>query len=95
MVGVNQYQSPTPPIEKLQTISPSETQNQLARLAKMKSERNDKEVHESLENLRVVTRGGSNTMPALIKCVESYATVGEISDLFRDIFGEQTEFTPF
>jgi len=34
-------------------------------------------------------------MPALIKCVESYATVGEISDVFRDIFGEQTEFTPF
>ena len=40
VVGVNQYQSPTPPIEKLQTISPSETQNQLSRLAKVKSERN-------------------------------------------------------
>lgn len=95
VVGVNQYQSPTPPIEKLQIISPSETQNQLARLAKVKSERNDKEVHESLENLRAVTESGLNTMPVLIKCVESYATVGEISDVFRDIFGEQTEFTPF
>ena len=95
VVGVNQYQSPTPPIEKLQTISSSETQNQLSRLAKVKSERNIQQVHKSLEELKTATESGQNTMPAIIKCVESYATVGEISDVFRNIFGEQTEFTPF
>ena len=95
VVGVNQYQSPTPPIEKLQTISSSETQNQLSRLAKVKSERNIQQVHKSLEELKTATESGRNTMPAIIKCVESYATVGEISDVFRNIFGEQTEFTPF
>ena len=95
VVGVNQYQSPTPPIEKLQTIAPSETQNQLSRLAKVKAERNDGKVQNSLENLKTATESGQNTMPAIIECVESYATVGEISDVFRTIFGEQTEFTPF
>ena len=95
VVGVNQYQSPTPPIEKLQTISPSETQNQLSRLAKVKSERNSQKVQNSLANLKIATESGQNTMPAIIECVESYATVGEISDVFRNIFGEQTEFTPF
>ena len=95
VVGVNQYQSPTPPIEKLQTISPSETQNQLSRLAKVKSERNSEKVQNSLANLKIATESGQNTMPAIIECVESYATVGEISDVFRNIFGEQTEFTPY
>ena len=95
VVGVNQYQSPTPPIEKLQTISPSETQNQLSRMAKVKSERNSEKVQNSLANLKIATESGQNTMPAIIECVESYATVGEISDVFRNIFGEQTEFTPF
>ena len=95
VVGVNQYQSPTPPIEKLQTISPSETQNQLSRLAKVKSERNSEKVQNSLANLKIATESGQNTLPAIIECVESYATVGEISDVFRNIFGEQTEFTPF
>ena len=95
VVGVNQYQSPTPPIEKLQTISPSETKNQLSRLAKIKSERDNKKVQNSLAKLKKATESGQNTMPAIIECVESYATVGEISDVFRNIFGEQTEFTPF
>ena len=95
VVGVNQYQSPTPPIEKLQTIPSSETQNQLSRLTKVKSERNSEKVQDSLQKLKIVTESGQNTMPAIIECVESYATVGEISDVFRNIFGEQTEFTPF
>ena len=75
--------------------APSETQNQLSRLAKVKAERNDGKVQNSLENLKTATESGQNTMPAIIECVESYATVGEISDVFRTIFGEQTEFTPF
>ncbi|MDC0035374.1 methylmalonyl-CoA mutase family protein [Chloroflexi bacterium] len=95
VVGVNQYQSPTPPIEKLQTISSSETQNQLSRLVKIKSERDNGKAQNSLEKLKTATESGQNTMPAIIECVESYATVGEISDVFRNIFGEQTEFTPF
>jgi methylmalonyl-CoA mutase N-terminal domain/subunit len=35
------------------------------------------------------------TMPAIVEAVEAYATLGEISDVFRTIFGEQQEFAPF
>jgi methylmalonyl-CoA mutase N-terminal domain/subunit len=34
-------------------------------------------------------------MPAIVEAVEAYATVGEISDVFREVFGEQREFAPF
>ena len=34
-------------------------------------------------------------MPAILECVESYTTLGEISDVFRNVFGEQQEFSPF
>ena len=95
VVGVNRYQSETPPIEKLQTISPQETKKQLQRLAGVRKERDDSAVETALRGLEAVARGADNTMPAILECVEAYATVGEISDVLRNVFGEQTEFTPF
>ena len=94
VVGVNEYQSPTPPIEKLQTIDPEQTQRQLDRLAQVKRERDDSQVQATLKRLDEVARGTENTMPAILECVEAYATLGEISDVFRDVFGIQQEFTP-
>ncbi len=95
VVGVNRYQAPTPPIEKLQTIDARETQRQLERLARVKLERDASAVEASLRRLEEVARGTENTFPAILKCVEAYATVGEISDVFRRVFGEQQELTPF
>ena len=95
VVGVNRYQAPTPPIEKLQTIDARETQRQLERLARVKLERDASAVEVSLRRLEEVARGTENTFPAILKCVEAYATVGEISDVFRRVFGEQQELTPF
>ena len=95
VVGVNRYQSPTPPIEKLQTIDPDETKRQLQRLERVRRERDDGAVQASLGRLEEVTRGSENTMHAILECVESYATVGEISDVLRGIFGEHREATPF
>ena len=95
VVGVNEYVSDAPQIEALQTISKTETERQLKRLARVKSERNSKAVMGSLAKLREIVLNGSNTVPGIIDCVESYCTVGEISDVFREIYGEQKEFTPF
>ena len=95
VVGVNEYVSDAPQIEALQTISKTETERQLKRLARVKSERNSKAVMASLAKLREIVLNGSNTVPGIIDCVESYCTVGEISDVFREIYGEQKEFTPF
>ena len=95
VVGVNRYQGETPPIEKLQTISPEETRRQLQRLAGVRNERDGTAVDATLRRLEAVARGTDNTMPAILECVEAYATLGEISDALRNVFGEQTEFTPF
>lgn len=95
VVGVNEYQSDSPTVSKLQGISAKETQKQLKRLSRVKSERDSKMVSEKLLSLKNVASEGSNTMPAILECVESFATVGEISDVFRDVFGEQREFTSF
>ena len=95
VVGVNRYQSPTPPIEQLQTIDPAQTQRQLDRLARVKRDRDDSAVRASLQNLENIARGTDNTMPAILECVEAYATLGEISDVLRGVFGVQQEFSPF
>ena len=95
VVGVNEYQSDSPTVNKLQGISAKETQKQLKRLSRVKSERDSKMVSEKLLSLKNVASEGSNTMPAILECVESFATVGEISDVLRDVFGEQREFTSF
>ena len=95
VVGINKYQSPAPLIEKLQAISVEETQRQLTRLARVRSERDTQKIAQALSDLRIVAVNGNNTMPAIISCAEAYATVGEISDVFRHVFGEQGEFVSF
>ena len=94
VVGVNRYQAPTPPIKEIQTIDPEQTKGQLDRLARVREERDGATVHSALGRLSEVARGTENTVPAILECVEAYATVGEISDAFRSVFGEQQEFTP-
>ena len=95
VVGVNQYQSAAPNIEKLQTISKEEIDLHLGRLSNVKQNRDSLSVSESLERLSSVARLGGNTFPEIISCVESYATLGEISDVLRKYFGEQGDFGAF
>ena len=94
VVGVNRYQGSTPPIGKIQTIDPEETQKQLDRLARVKRERDGAAVTAALGRLEDVARGTENTLPAILECVRAYSTLGEISDVFREVFGEQQEFSP-
>ena len=92
VVGVNRYHGPAPPIGKLQTIDPEETRKQTARVKQVREERDNGAVEASLGRLKDVAMGSDNTFPAILECVESYATVGEIADVFRGVFGEQREF---
>ena len=92
VVGVNRYHGPTPPIGRLQTIDPEETRKQIARVTQVREERDNGVVEASLGRLRDVAMGSDNTFPAILESVESYATVGEIADVFRGVFGEQREF---
>ena len=64
---------------------------QIARLKKLKQERNNQKMNEVLSQVRDVAKSDENVMPALIEAVKAYATVGEISDALRDVFGEYRE----
>ncbi|HVB22730.1 MAG TPA: methylmalonyl-CoA mutase family protein [Ktedonobacteraceae bacterium] len=63
----------------------------LARLLRVRSERDQSAVKHSLDNLRRVAEGSENTMPAIIEAVKAYATLGEIMDVFRAAFGDYME----
>ena len=63
----------------------------LERLNRVRHERDNAAVERSLENLRRVAQGTENTMPAIIEAVKTYATLGEIMDVFRSVFGDYME----
>ena len=88
VVGVNQYQTETPPIEKFQRIDPDAVQSQIDRLQRLRQTRNEAETAHSLQRLRAVAVGTENTVPAILDAVEAHATLGEIADVFRSVFGE-------
>ena len=91
VVGVNEYISDNPPIGKLQAIDTFEVQKQIDRVKRVRSERDAGLVKAAISRLESVARSDENTMPAILECVESYATIGEIADVFRKVFGEQLE----
>ena len=95
IVGVNRYRTEEPAIEKLQAIDPEETRKQVERVKRVRRERDNGAVQTSLRRLGEVASGDENTVPAILECVEAYATVGEISDVLRGVFGEQRELASF
>jgi methylmalonyl-CoA mutase, N-terminal domain len=91
IVGVNKFVTPYARIKSLQRVNAAEAQKQVAALALVKKERDAGEVTAALENLEAAARGKDNTMPAFIRCVQAYASIGEICDTLRGIFGVQRE----
>ncbi len=68
---------------------------QLARLAEVKRTRHAAGVTSALRDLSTAAKGTDNLMPYIIRCVEQYCTVGEISDALRDVWGEHTQSVQF
>ena len=91
IVGVNAFtEQNEPPIELLQ-IDESSQQLQSEKLAQLKARRDSGRVIESLDALRRAAEGTANTMPYILDAVRAYATLGEICDAFRSVFGTYTE----
>lgn len=87
IVGVNKYQVPEErPIEILK-VDPEVERRQVERVRKIKRERNQAAAGEKLARVREAACSGENLMPPIIDAVKSYCTVGEISDVFREVFG--------
>ena len=91
IVGVNDFtQVGDPPIEILY-IDDTASAVQLKRLAELKQSRDNDRVRRTLEVLKDVAGGQGNTMVPLLECVRAYATVGEMCDALRDVWGEYQE----
>ena len=91
VVGVNQYATESPPLDNLLRVNAEAAQQQVARLQRLRNERDGAQATASLSRLETVAKGDDNTVPAILECVESYCTLGEISQVFRGVFGEQQE----
>jgi methylmalonyl-CoA mutase, N-terminal domain len=91
IVGVNDFvQQDEPPIEILY-LDETTAEKQTARLEQLRRTRDNDRVARTLDALRQTARGTGNTMPAILDCVRAYATVGEMCDALRDVWGEYEE----
>ncbi|HEY1238945.1 MAG TPA: methylmalonyl-CoA mutase family protein [Bryobacteraceae bacterium] len=90
VVGVNRFQSDDQPIDLLQ-IDETAGRRQSDKLAALKRRRDDGKVQKALDALRYAAEGKANTMPAILDAVRAYATLGEICDAFRSVFGTYQE----
>ncbi len=91
IVGVNDFVQADAPAVPILYIDDSAAGTQLARLEALRQSRNDDAVRRTLDGLRDTARGRGNTMPAILDCVRAYATVGEMCDALRDVWGEYEE----
>jgi len=88
VVGVNKYQvEEEPPIELLK-VPPEVEQRQVERVRRVRKERNQVAAREAIARVRRACRDGENLMPPLIEAVKAYVTLGELSDVYREEFGE-------
>ncbi|MEE9236048.1 MAG: methylmalonyl-CoA mutase family protein [Candidatus Acidoferrales bacterium] len=91
VVGVNRY-----PVEEETSVpalqlNPQSEQEQVERLGRVRRRRNAKKVQAALAQIEEAARGSDNLLPLLLEAVEACATVGEISDALRRVFGEYKE----
>ncbi len=92
VVGVNAFQQTEAPPRGLMRVDERVQQNQVDRLKLLRSRRNNEAVKRSLEALRVgALRHGENLIPLILDAVKAPATLGEISDTMRGVFGEYKE----
>jgi methylmalonyl-CoA mutase N-terminal domain/subunit len=91
IVGVNQFQVEEQPLRNILRIPPEVERYQREKLARVKRERNSDNVRKSLASLKAVAQGTGNVVPPILEAVKAYATVGEISDTLREVFGEYRE----
>ncbi len=91
VVGLNRFQSDTAQIPAILKIDENMIRQQKKRLAALRHSRDQEAVRESLEKLGQAAESTKNLIPYIINCVEKDATLGEISDVLRKVFGVYRE----
>jgi len=92
VVGVNCFMEPDEEIRfELMKVSPELEKKQIARLEKVRKQRDEKKTKKALEKIENVARRNENTVDATVEAVMAGATLGEIGALYRRVFGEYTD----
>jgi methylmalonyl-CoA mutase N-terminal domain/subunit len=91
IVGVNEYIVDEPLRIPLLKMDPQGYERQLARLRRVREERDNGAVGQALDRLRIAAQGSENVMPHILNAVRVYATLQEIMDVFRAVFGVYRE----
>ena len=88
VVGLNQFQQAGEVSPPILHIDPQGEIEQVSRLKSLRQSRNNQEVENCLKALKAAAQGQQNLMPLIITAVKAHATLGEISDRLRQVFGE-------
>jgi methylmalonyl-CoA mutase N-terminal domain/subunit len=93
VVGVNEYAADEALSVPLLEMDPQGYERQCVRLEQVRAERDNAAVGQALDRLRIAAQGTENTMPYILDAVRVYATLQEIMDVFREVFGLYREPT--
>jgi len=88
LVGVNRFIQDEQPQTNVFRVDDSIRQMQIEKIAILRAERNEEIVNSNLMKLKTAATRNDNLMPFILTAVESYATLGEIADTLRNVFGE-------
>jgi methylmalonyl-CoA mutase N-terminal domain/subunit len=91
IVGVNQFQVKEEPLRNILRVQPEVERYQKEKLARVKQGRSTEKVRTALASLKEAAQGTDNLVPPTLEAVRGYATLGEISDVLREVFGEYKE----
>jgi methylmalonyl-CoA mutase N-terminal domain/subunit len=91
VVGVNRFQVEQETLPEIQRIDPALERAQVERVRALRARRDANGWAQGIRRVEDAARSGANLMPVIIEAVESYCTVGEISNALRGVFGEYQE----
>jgi methylmalonyl-CoA mutase N-terminal domain/subunit len=91
VVGVNTHVSDAPIEIPILEMDRDGEATHLRRLNHIRASRDNDLVEDSLAYLREAAQGNENMMPAILDCVRAYASIGEMCDVLREVFGEHRE----
>jgi methylmalonyl-CoA mutase N-terminal domain/subunit len=94
VVGVNRFADASTPATEVFRIDPDMEQRQVERVRAVRGSRSGREWRAALDAVVAAARGNSNLVPPIIAAVEARATLGEIADAMRSVFGEHQDVSP-
>lgn len=91
VIGVNAHKDQKEPAIPILEMDPEGYKKQVGRIQQLKKERDQGRAGQALDRLRVACQGTENTMPYILEAVHAYATLGEITDVMKEVFGTYRE----